>query len=113
MDNQKITKHSRATLCDPALPRKSKRRALTGGNRGKGIQFYGSPNSVAQLIGINGLKTGGRGTLARAAPSRLTKWRTLQTWPTSGQDSSIIRRVSQPRIRIELGAQPGNPTSGG
>jgi hypothetical protein len=56
MDNQKITKHSRATLCDPAVPRKSRRGALTSANRGKDIQFYGSPNSVAQLIGINGLK---------------------------------------------------------
>ena len=56
MDNQKIAKHPRTTLRDPTLPRNSARVALTGANRRKDIEFYGTSDSVGQLISVNGLE---------------------------------------------------------
>jgi hypothetical protein len=56
MDNQKIAKHPRTTLCDPTVARNSNRGGLTGANCGKDIEFYATSDSVGQLISVDRLE---------------------------------------------------------
>ena len=56
MDNQKIAKHPRTTLCDPTVARNRNRGGLTGANCGKDIEFYATSDSVGQLISVDRLE---------------------------------------------------------
>src|SRR5438477_9735926 len=99
MDNQKIAKHPRATLCYPTLSRNSNRCAVTGPDRSKDIEFYCTPDGVGQLIGVNCLeKAEGRHLRALLCRAR-GHWVCHGHDSTSGEDSKLPLSIASTKCR--------------